>query len=575
MTDDMQKNEFQPEGQNLDGQESDGVQNIPLPDAGSLFASNPEEKTTAEEAIEDQQPEATDQQTQENHDFSNQTSSFENNSSPAGGVPPVITQPYQGYSSYQSPYQQSGMPYQQYGYQQASYQPYGQYSGYQPYGTQQQTPPPPPPVENSPYAADQPEPPTPGEPKKKKTGLWIFIVILALAIVASIVGIAIAVNGGNHDTPIGTETSEQGETPSLDIKDPVTSGGLTDETGNLTVAGVAEKLKPSNVGIVIYTNSNQVAGEGSGIIMTADGYIITCAHVISDATNYRIKVFLENSEEYDAKIVGFDERSDVGVIKVDGVTDFVPAEFGDSDSLKVGEEVIAIGNPGGMSFFGSVTNGIVSAIDRPVSSQIGYSMKCIQHNAAINPGNSGGMLCNMQGQVIGINSSKIASSDYEGMGFSIPISSAKDIIDSLIQNGYVKDRAKLGITYVAASSDYYYSMVVKLYGLPEGTVVVNSISNDSDLANYDVKADDMIVGVNGTKLTEAGQMVDIINGMKPGDEITLNMVRIDNQTQQKQEFDITCKLVEDTGTDTSTQQQQGGVPNGDGGYNSPFGNPFN
>lgn len=442
--------------------------------------------------------------------------------------PPVTPygQPGTGYP-YQSPYQQQ--PYSQGGYGQQQPPAYGA------------------PVQ---YLADRQ-----GKPQTKKNkGLWVLIVVLALVIVAGVVGIALSVGRGSLGAIVPTTeaVTQDSNLPSLPIQE---SEVKTPPSGDLlTAEQVAEKLKPSNVGIVIYAGNNQIAGEGSGIIMTADGYIITCAHVISNAGNYRIKVFNSNNDEFDAKIVGFDARSDIGVLKVDGVTDFVPAEFGDSDSLKVGEQVVAIGNPGGMSFFGSVTNGIVSAIDRPVSSQIGYSMKCIQHNAAINPGNSGGMLSNMRGQVIGINSSKIASSSYEGMGFAIPITSAKSIIDSLIQNGYVKDRAKLGITYVAASSDYYYSMVVKLYGLPDGTVVVNTIESGSDLANYDVKQEDMIIAVNDQKLTDSGQLVDTINSLKPGDSLTLTVVRINNETQQKQENKITCKLIEDTGSST------GGMP---------------
>ena len=297
----------------------------------------------------------------------------------------------------------------------------------------------------------------------------------------------------------------------------------------------------------------QVANEGSGIVMTADGYIITCAHVISDAASsgYTIKVFLDDSTEYDATVVGYDEQSDVGVIKASGVTNLTPAEFGDSDSLKVGETVYAIGNPGGMSFFGSFTQGVVSAIDRPISSEIGYTMNCIQHDAAINPGNSGGMLVNKYGQVVGINSSKISGNTYEGMSFAIPMSQAKDIVDSLIQYGYVKDRAKLGITYISADSDYYYSMLVRVYGLPEGSIVIKSVSPTSDLINYDVQQEDLIVAVNGEALDSSDKLVETINGLKPGDEITLTIVRINPQTQQRNQFDVTCRLIEDN-TSTAT-----------------------
>lgn len=494
--------------------------------------------------------------------------------------PPV--NPY----TYQHQYQQP--PYQQNGATQSQYNaPYNnsQYSGG--YGTPQygapHVPVTPHPDPNfsvsegpSPYLADENRSDGDGgnkPPKKNKKGIVIISIVIALAVIAAIVGIVFALSDGSNNNklpnnnnpstssnvPADNDDDNDENKPKLEISDDVSAESLS-------VAGIAAKLEASNVGVVIYTQTNEIYGQGSGIVMTEDGYIITCAHVISGAENYTVKVVFNDSSEYNAKIVGYDERSDVGVLKIENKTDCTPAEFGDSNELQVGEAVIAIGNPGGLSFFGSVTTGVVSAIDRPISSEIGYSMKCIQHSAAINPGNSGGLLANSKGQVIGINSSKISGTDYEGMAFSIPITDAKEIIDSIIQNGYVKDRAKLGISYVQATSNYYYNALISLHGLPEGTVVIASINSDSDLANYDVRQYDLIVSANGQELTEDGQLVEIINGLKPGDNITLGIVRIDTNNQQKTEFEVTCKVIEDTGSSVSSSQQQ--VPNGNGGGQS-------
>ena len=190
---------------------------------------------------------------------------------------------------------------------------------------------------------------------------------------------------------------------------------------------------------------------------------------------------------------------------------------------------------------------MVSAIDRPVSSSTGYEMKCIQHTAAINPGNSGGALLNDKGEVIGINSMKIASTDTEGMGFSVPSSVVKEVFDSIVANGYVTGRVKLGITYAAATSYDKYSMYVTIKGLPSGSIVIASIADDSALKNTDAQVGDLIVGVNGKEMTSTGMLAEMIEDMNVGDELTLNLVRIDSQNWTQKEFDVTVKLVEDKG----------------------------
>lgn len=226
------------------------------------------------------------------------------------------------------------------------------------------------------------------------------------------------------------------------------------------------------------------------------------------------------------------------------------ATFADSKGLTVGEQVVAIGCPGGLEFKNSVTSGYISALDRPVESSIGYDNECIQTDAAINPGNSGGALFNMQGQVIGINSSKIASTEYEGMGFAVPSSTAVDTANSLIKNGYVAGRAKIGVTYNTITS--YNNADAILSALTEkgfknakGTMVINQVSSDSDLAGKQVKQYDMIVAVNGKTMTSTDVMTQVLSDSKPGDTIKLTIARIeDNQIKT---FKVDCKLIESKG----------------------------
>ena len=197
-----------------------------------------------------------------------------------------------------------------------------------------------------------------------------------------------------------------------------------------------------------------------------------------------------------------------------------------------------------------------SAIDRSVKNT--YTMVCIQHTAAINPGNSGGALVNQYGQVVGINSQKIVNTEYEGMGFAIPIKSAQSIINSLAGYGYVKDRPKLGITYAEALNYQQYSMIIKIRGLPSGALVISEINSDSNLVGTDVKAGDMIIKVDGKDMTTPNVLLDKIENGKVGDKMTLTICRIDSN-YQIQTFDVTVTLVEDTPQtaqqETTTSQQ--------------------
>lgn len=438
--------------------------------------------------------------------------------------------------SYGNPQQGYGAPYQQQGYG-APASPYSPYSANN--------------YANS-YRPEQAMPNTPAK-KKSKSGTAAFFIIVALVLMFAIVaGSAIMLRAKpskgitNGDTEVTQRVKDDTEITIASTPD----GDSAAAGSAMSTREIAANVKHSLVGIVVYNNySSSSAGEGSGIIMGTDKtgkntYIVTCAHVIS-GSGIKAKVQCEDGTTYDAKIVGYDIRTDIGVLSV-AATGLKAAQFGDSEKLQVGDPVYAIGNPGGVEFFGSFTGGFVSAIDRPVSSEIGYTMKCIQHDAAINPGNSGGPLVNQFGQVVGINSQKITATNYEGMGFAIPITSAKGIIDDLINVGYVPDRPKLGITYYPVSASAQYSMIAQIKGLPAGTLIIDKINSDSSLANTQARQYDMIVAVNGEKLTSADVLLEKIDNGSVGDKLTLSLCRV-NSDYSTTDFDVEVTLVEDKG----------------------------
>ncbi|MDE7279361.1 MAG: trypsin-like peptidase domain-containing protein, partial [Oscillospiraceae bacterium] len=235
---------------------------------------------------------------------------------------------------------------------------------------------------------------------------------------------------------------------SADAKSAVT---LSKEDTELSVPEIVKKAKPSVVGISSVFGENSI-GTGTGIIISPNGYIVTNAHVVQNLSDGKripaenVTVVLADKTEYPAQIIGADSRTDLAVVKINGgEKNFSAAEFGDSGKLVEGELAVAIGNPLGFELYGSITCGIISALDRTITIDE-YEMTLIQTDAAINPGNSGGPLLNRFGQVVGINSSKIISDYAEGLGFAIPISSAEPVIEDLIQNGYVTGRPRIGIS---------------------------------------------------------------------------------------------------------------------------------
>ena len=434
-----------------------------------------------------------------------------------------------------------------------------------PYSYNTQGFPPPWPPQGSAYypPPQQPACQPPAQKPKKRTGLVIFSVFAALAVVVGIfVGIALYRYTKTPSGPAEPGASEQGgagkDDSRLEIKDiPTDTPGAPAANGILTPVQIHDKLKDSNVAVQLYSgrSADNVVGEGSGIILHEDSsktytYVLTAAHVING--NERVSVELSDGTSFDATVVGFDNRTDVGLLRIKK-TGLKGAEFGDSDKLQVGEAVYAIGNPGGVEFKGSFTNGIVSAIERPIKSR--YTMQTIQHTAPINPGNSGGALLNAWGQVIGVNSQKIVDTQYEGMGFAIPSKVVQEVVNNLINKGYVPDRPKLGILYRPASEYQLGYYVLRINNLPSGSLIIVEINEDSDITGTNIRANDIITHVNGQPLNKADVLLSAVDKGKVGDALKLTIARV-NANYSIETFEVSVKLVEDKGTAAPAQEER-------------------
>ena len=406
-----------------------------------------------------------------------------------------------------------------------------------------------------PYTGSFTAPPQPPKKRKHTGAIVVLAVVGALAVLALTITVAFSLgraissdmtNSGSSvsDKKDGSSTGNDvinDNAPTLNITD------WADNDGGLTATQVIEKNLDSTVVITIYQikngNNSMYAfgtatptkvGSGSGIVMTKDGYIITNWHVVTNTDTGKqydeIDVTLHNGTVYkNAKVIGADQSTDLAVIKVEA-TDLTPAEFGDSSKMTLGARVIALGNAGGLQW--SATQGIISGLARDVYEDTGYSIKCLQTDAAINPGNSGGPLINNQGQVIGINSAKIASTDVEGLGFSIPINEAKTVIDDLTKYGYVKGRVQLGITGYSVNSNGYHGFVIQ------------SINEDSVLKSTRAAVGDLITAVDGTDISGYSDLRAALAKHAVGDEVQLSLLRLDNRTGEKTTFTVTCKLAE-------------------------------
>lgn len=442
---------------------------------------------------------------------------------------------YTSTDNVQGSYSQSG--YSSSSYSQSQYsQPYSSYS-YGSYNTNQTG-------GRSEYVYNAPV------PKKKGNGgkiaIGIIVGILAVFVVSvTAISAYIALSGEsfettdpseNNNSVVTTAPDNQGETEDevvLDENgdesvDAIAEDNTSDSTsgrdyptleqlitsdGDLTLTEIYEKVSPSVVGVSSTTSSGSATG--TGIILSEDGYILTCAHVVEDATS--IAIVDADMNQYEATLIGEDSQSDIAVLKIDaeGLT---AAELGTSGNLKVGEAAIVIGNPLGYDLYGSMSVGIVSGLNRTLNVN-GKDMALIQTDASVNSGNSGGPMVNASGQVIGIISAKVSSSYGEGLGFAIPIDDALPIINDLMQYGYVTGRPSIGIT-----GEDITVYVAFYYGIPQG-VMVRYVEPDSGADIAGVQAYDIIVGVNDETITSMDELTNIKNNYSVGDTITLNIYR--------------------------------------------------
>ena len=270
------------------------------------------------------------------------------------------------------------------------------------------------------------------------------------------------------------------------------------------------------------------SGAGSGVIYTDDGYIITNNHVIENARSINVK--LHDGTEYQATLVATDEETDLAVIKINA-TGLLAAVLGDSEELKVGETVIAIGNPLG-TLGGTVTTGIVSALSREITVQ-GQKMTLLQTNTAINPGNSGGGLFNTSGELIGIVNAKSSGDDVEGIGFAIPVNVVKGVAQDLILNGYVKGRPSIGIKCVSIESQRY----MRYYNVSSFGVYVDEVTSQSAVT-AGLQSGDLIIGIEGQEIASYTEMKDALTKYKAGDVVTITVLR------GQQKIDLEIALIE-------------------------------
>ena len=383
-----------------------------------------------------------------------------------------------------------------------------------------------PPPEGPRYQAAQGSPKQPPKKRRRKNGniarsAVALVLAAAMGFVGGFVGARVGNTGGKvviqQVAPSSTSSSDSG------------SASAVNTASGMTTAQVSEMVSPSVVVItteqVVYSQwswygqSQVESGAGSGVVISSDGYILTCAHVVSGASNITVSI---GDKDYPATLVGEDTTSDIAVVKVDA-TGLTPATVGNSDNLKVGESVMAVGNPLG-ELGGTVTSGIVSALNRSVTIQGTSStntMSLIQMDASVSPGNSGGGLFNMNGELIGLVNAKSSSSDAEGLGFAIPINDAIKVAQDLLENGYVSGRPYMGITYLAVTDAQTAAQLnVNAYGVYVVDVVQGGPADKAGL-----KTGDRIVSIDGTEIAQKDDLGTLIQQHAAGDTLSITVAR--------------------------------------------------
>ena len=400
----------------------------------------------------------------------------------------------------------------------------------------------PPPAGPEPQAAAS----KPPKKRRKRSGGRIArsAVALVLAAAMGFAGGFVGARVGNAGNKVVIQQVER--------TDSSAASGTAVSSSGMTTSQVSEMVSPSVVVItteqVVYSQwswygQNQVeSGAGSGVIISSDGYILTCAHVVSGASQITVTI---GDTDYTATVVGKDDTSDVAVLKIDA-TGLTPATVGDSDSLSVGDSVLAVGNPLG-ELGGTVTSGIVSALNRSVSIQGSSSvntMSLIQMDASVSPGNSGGGLFNMNGELIGLVNAKSSSSDAEGLGFAIPINDAIQVAQDLLENGYVSGRPYMGITYIAVTDAQTAAQLnVNAYGVYVVDVVQGGPADKAGL-----KAGDRIVSIDGTEIAQKDDLGTLMQQHTAGDTLSITVAR-DGQMQT-----VSLTLGEKNASNTAAQR---------------------
>lgn len=355
--------------------------------------------------------------------------------------------------------------------------------------------------------------------KKKRAGMKLAALCLAFALVGGVAGgAAVRFRSGGGQTTLyeGTHTPVAVTMSSTSSDQVLTIPQIYANNVGSTV-GITTELVTTN----FWGQPVTSAAAGSGFVITQDGYILTNYHVIDGASS--IKVAFVDGTTYDAALVGGEEANDIAVLKIDAAG-LTPVTLGDSDNLVVGEQVAAIGNPLGELTY-TLTAGYVSARDRSITMENGEVMNMLQTDTAINSGNSGGPLFNMYGQVIGITSAKYSSSSsssnasIEGIGFAIPINDVKDMVRSIMENGYVTGKPNVGILMNDVSSD-----ATQRYGIPSGAYV-EAVLEGSCAGKAGIQAGDVITAVGDTAVTGSDQLKSIVKNYKAGDSVTFTIYR--------------------------------------------------
>ncbi len=428
-------------------------------------------------------------------------------------------------------------------------------------GAPQWTPPTPPPPSGWQQQPSQPTSytwstpqPLPQPPRRNHAAVWIAVLGTVCALCLLIPSVLLA---GKHlwadegGTPTKTTVQQSSPTvptgdrntnaPDIVTKEPAEEGLSSAQivSVNLDSTVIIRMYMTVSSGYFASSEEEMQAGEATGIVWTADGYIITNAHCVYSEDYGRVFSRIE-VELYDgtlfstATVVGYDTTTDLAVIRVDS-TELTPAQFGDSNALRLGDRVLALGNNSGLGW--TVTGGMVSGLARDVYEETNYAIKCLQVDAVINPGNSGGPLLNSSGQVVGINSAKIVAEGYEGLGFSIPINEAKKVLQDLVSYGYVKGRVMLGI------EGYTFDTYRGYEGF-----YISVIGKNSCFVGTDTQVGDIITHINDVRVKSYAEMREQLTSYAVGDTVTVTLMRIRRNNPTVETVTVSITLMESDGS---------------------------